>query len=128
MRDFESRLQESSFDEDALVGVFTARPGDSVETAPALLESPSAVWLPERLVSRLALIGQGYELHVLPRFLKSTGRLELNHSQLEAAETELDFVISVVRDEALAALAGKLIASAQATRSQPGAVLLVEFP
>jgi hypothetical protein len=73
-------------DDDGTVGFFEASPSD-----------PDAVWLSERLFSRLRNVAVAYELHTLP-LLGGSDPVELNRPMCQSLLDELGFVSDRLND------------------------------
>lgn len=84
---FADRLETATYGDDPLVGWFSADP-------------PAEVWVPERLVDRLRLLGAAYELHLLP-LLPGCEPIDLRRPQVTHLIEEIDWVAALTDDPAL---------------------------
>lgn len=81
------------------------------------------VWLSERLLRRLALIGEAYERHLLPLLVRD---VTLNSTQCDGLLSELEFVDKLVADAALTSMLNALAPVVVACRAS-GQDLEVEW-
>jgi hypothetical protein len=87
----------------------TTRYGDRLNLARYADDEPVRVyvpggeerWVSERLWHRLVSLGAAYEMHLLPLLLGTTAPQILNGQQVNALREEIEFLISIVDDEAL---------------------------
>lgn len=113
---YEDRFQTSKYAEDEPVGVFVHA------------DDPDAMWVPERLFSRLVLTARAYELHILP-LLGGPERVRLNATQVtQNLLDEIAFVVHMLRDDPLVAEQGARLDQylREVFASNPLAVVTVE--
>ncbi|MCU1492658.1 MAG: hypothetical protein JWO62_422 [Acidimicrobiaceae bacterium] len=65
-------------------------------------------WIPERLWFRLVSLGRAYETHLLPLLPGSAEPQTLNGQQVVNLADEIEFLISIVDDEALSSVVAEL--------------------
>lgn len=113
---FSDRLDAQRFADDPVVGVFESDPSEQ-----------DAIWLAERLFSRLVLVAQGYELHTLP-LLGGSDPVRINRAQCQNLLDELEFVALRLNDDPLAVNAAQSIANYVSSRvRRPGEEIWVTF-
>jgi len=110
MNGFGSRLTRSEYDDDEPVHIYVPDGGER--------------WIPERLWHRLVNLGRAYETHLLPLLPGTTEPQTLNGQQVVALTDEIDFLVSVVNDEALSAVVADL--QSVLTEAQSARVLVIE--
>lgn len=116
------RLRPEHFQEDEVVG-FSAADADSPEVS----ADDRTSYVPERIFTRLQLLGAAYSLH-FPALIDSHSDSELNAAQCENFLEELHFLANVVSDAALHAVVGKLVPLVEQVAHTKGAVLKVGPP
>src|SRR5690606_31654826 len=89
-----------------------------------VLHADREVWLSERLLRRLVLIGAAYELHLLPLLGEDAS---LNAVQADALLAELEFVGALVADPALASALNDFAPLVSACRASKGE-LRIDWP
>jgi hypothetical protein len=126
MSRYSDRLQASTYAEDEPYGIALAAPDETPDwdgDAP-----DDVIWLPERVVRRLAAVGDAYELHILP-LLAGSAVVRLNHLQAATLLDEIVFLVAVMNDPVVGGACHQLSNVAQRCATSSGRFdLVVEAP
>jgi hypothetical protein len=95
---FADRLAADTYVDDDLVGIFESTPAE-----------PDALWISERVFSRIVFVARAYELHTLP-MLGGSDRMTLGRQQCESLLDELAFVAERLNDD-VATVAAESVAA-----------------
>lgn len=109
---FAGRLTRSAYDDDEPVHVYVPK---GVE-----------LWIPERLWFRLVNLGRAYETHLLPLLAGTAESQTLSGQQVVTLIDEVEFLMTIVDDEALLTVAADLLPLL--VEAKTTGTLLIEAP
>jgi hypothetical protein len=114
--DYKARLSAAYFSSDEPIAVVLVPSGESVNWQ---TEPDGAIWIPERLFSRLKHLAAAYELHLLTT-VDLTSATRFNHLQCQCISAELDFLGTITCDPLIADLIARIRPSIERCAREAG--------